>query len=109
MVFIAAIFSGCGDKGSSIDRCQKAGYNGIVVERDYSTPVIRCSDGKIVDGKVRAVGGLYILNNNYSPNSIVYSFLPFPKYRIGTFTATSPKENNNENNINIVIDGVNKD
>lgn len=55
-------FSGCSDDGSTVQSCKKAGYSGVVVVNERQTPILLCSDGEVVDGKLKANGSLFTIS-----------------------------------------------
>lgn len=68
-------FSGCNGDGSTVQDCKKAGYSGVVVVNERQTPILRCSDGEIVDGNLKANGSLFPISK--FGNTVTYSFLSF--------------------------------
>ena len=93
---VALLLTGCEPSGTTINQCKSSGYAGIAIPSEYREPTVRCSDGKYVNGQLRAEGGLY----NTKPNQgrqTQYVFLPFA-------ADYKPSIETDSNNINISID-----
>lgn len=67
------MFTGCGD---TIDSCKSAGYSGVVVAKNTTSPELVCSDGEIINGKIKADGVLYPISVE-STKYTSYTFLKF--------------------------------
>lgn len=74
-----AMLGGCSDnpRGTTVEQCKNAGYKGIAIQMEYKKPIVRCSDGVLRDGKVRASGKLYSLDKLNDRHAKVYTYLPF--------------------------------
>lgn len=80
-IFIISIitiicFSGCSDKkGQTIEYCLKNGYNGVVIRNNLLEPSIYCTDGEIINDKIKTSIGSLNLNgkdNTHQEYKLVY-------------------------------------
>lgn len=99
LAVIILVFTGCGD---TIDSCKSAGYSGVVVAKSTTSPELVCSDGEIVNGKIKADGGLFPI----STESTKYASYTFLKFTNDNYNSKPQQEGLQLNTINMLQDAA---
>lgn len=68
------LLTGCNSSSSTYDSCKSAGYKGIAIQNEVSNPHMYCSDGEVINNKIKANGKLLPI---HSQKQYTYRFMAF--------------------------------